>query len=144
MSVPTPIIGRNLQVLADELHLGPVEVRGLQHGEPLTLAVAGDPVTVGIDLKTKTGIRFCSGDEQKWKEQSKREWDKYTFGVYGCWMMDDDGNLDTFPRRNTPRNCGASRRKAANATVQRRRSTSKTLTSGEYGTTSILSRRGAY
>ena len=97
MSVPTPIIGRNLQVLADELHLGPVEVRGLQHGEPLTLAVAGDPVTVGIDLQTKTGIRFCSGDEQKWKEQSKREWDKYTFGVYGCWMMDDDGNLDYVP-----------------------------------------------
>lgn len=97
MSVPTPIIGRNLQVLADELHLGPVEVKGLQHGEPLTLAVAGEPVTVGIDLQTKTGIRFCSGDEQKWKEQTKREWDKYTFGCYGCWMMDGDGNLDYVP-----------------------------------------------
>ena len=97
MSVPTPIIGRNLQVLDEELHLGPVEVRGLQHGEPLTLAVAGEPVTVGIDLQTKTGIRFCSGDEQKWKEQNKREWDKYTFGVYGCWMMDGDGNLDYVP-----------------------------------------------
>ncbi len=97
MSVPTPIIGRNLQVLADELHLGPTEVNGLQRGEPLTLAVGNEPVTVGIDLQTKTGIRFCSGDEQKWKEQTKREWDKYTFGVYGCWIMGDDGNLDYVP-----------------------------------------------
>ena len=61
------------------------------------LIVDDEPVTVGIDLHDKTGIRFCSGDSQKWKEQPKREWDKYTFGVYGCWVMDDDGNLDYVP-----------------------------------------------
>ncbi len=94
MYVPTPIIGRNLQVLAEELRLGAVEVNGMQHGEPLTLVVDNQPVTAGIDLSTKTGIRFCSGDSQRWHEQSKREWDKYTFGCYGCWVMDDDGNLD--------------------------------------------------
>ena len=93
----TPIIGRNLQVLAEIMHLGPVEVNGMQNGEPLTLVVDDEPVTVGIDLHDKTGIRFCSGDSQKWKEQPKREWDKYTFGVYGCWVMDDDGNLDYVP-----------------------------------------------
>ena len=86
MYVPTPIIGRNLQVLAEIMHLGPVEVNGMQNGEPLTLVVDDEPVTVGIDLHDKTGIRFCSGDSQKWKEQPKREWDKYTFGVYGCWV----------------------------------------------------------
>ena len=75
MYVPTPIIGRNLQVLAEELHLGATEVNGMQHGDPLTLVV----------------------DEQRWREQSKREWDKYTFGCYGCWVMDDDGNLDYVP-----------------------------------------------
>ena len=84
-------------MLAEELHLGTVEIKGLQHGEPMTLAVEGDPVTVGIDLKSRTGIRFCPGDEQKWKEQTKHEWDKYTFGCYGCWVMDDDGNLDYVP-----------------------------------------------
>ena len=31
------------------------------------------------------------------KEGPKREWDKYTFGCYGCWVMDDDGNLDYVP-----------------------------------------------
>ena len=39
MYVPTPIIGRNLQVLAEIMHLGPVEVNGMQNGEPLTLVV---------------------------------------------------------------------------------------------------------
>lgn len=97
MYVPTPIIGRNLQVLAEELHLGATEINGMQHGGPLTLAVDDEAVTVGIDLHSKTGIRFCSGDEQKWREQSKREWDKYTFGCYGCWVMDGDGNLDYVP-----------------------------------------------
>ena len=97
MYVPTPIIARNLKVLAEVMYLGTVEVNGMQHGEPLTVAVDGEPVTVGIDLHNKTGIRFCAGDAQKWKEQPKREWDKYTFGCYGCWVMDDDGNLDYVP-----------------------------------------------
>ena len=97
MYVPTPIIARNLKVLAEVMHFGTVEVNGMQHGEPLTVAVDGEPVTVGIDLHNKTGIRFCAGDAQKWKEQPKREWDKYTFGCYGCWVMDDDGNLDYVP-----------------------------------------------
>lgn len=97
MYVPTPIIARNLQVLAEELHLGAVEVNGMQHGDPLTLVVDNDPVTVGIDLHAKTGIRFCPGDEQLWRGQAKREWDKYTFGCYGCWVMGDDGNLDYVP-----------------------------------------------
>ena len=94
MSVPTPIIGRNLQVLAEELHMGTAEINGMQHGDPLTMVVDDEPVTVGIDLHAATGIRFYAGDEQKWREQSKREWDKYTFGVYGCWVMDDEGNLN--------------------------------------------------
>lgn len=97
MYVPTPIIARNLKVLAEVMHFGTVEVNGMQHGEPLTVAVDGEPVTVGIDLHNKTGIRFCAGDAQKWKEHPKREWDKYTFGCYGCWVMDDDGNLDYVP-----------------------------------------------
>ena len=65
MYVPTPIIARNLKVLAEVMHFGTVEVNGMQHGEPLTVAVDGEPVTVGIDLHNKTGIRFCAGAAQK-------------------------------------------------------------------------------
>lgn len=97
MYVPTPIIARNLKVLAEVMHLGAVEVNGMQNGDPLTAVVDDEPVTVGIDLHSKTGIRFCAGDSQQWREQPKREWDKYTFGCYGCWVMDDDGNLGYVP-----------------------------------------------
>ena len=51
---------------------------------------------VQIDAETKQVmyVPICSGDAQQWRNQPKREWDKYTFGCYGCWVMDDDGNLD--------------------------------------------------
>ena len=44
-----------------------------------------------------SSVYSSSGDSQKWKENTKREWDKYTFGCYGCWVMGDDGNLDYVP-----------------------------------------------
>lgn len=97
MSVPTPVIGRNMEVLKDELRLSPEELNVMQKGEPLTLIMEDEQVTVGIDLNDKTGIRINQGDSQKWKENTKREWDKYTFGCYGCWVMDDNGNLDYVP-----------------------------------------------
>ena len=97
MSAPTQVIVRNLQVLAEELKLSNAEIKVMQHGEPLTFVMEDEPVTVGIDLNEKNGIRFSQGDSQKWNEHTKREWDKYTFGCYGCWMMDDDGNLDYIP-----------------------------------------------
>ena len=70
MNVPTPVIGRNLQVLSEELGLGSAEIKTMQNGQPL------------------------QGDEQQWKERGKREWDKFTFGCYGCWVTDDEGNHD--------------------------------------------------
>lgn len=97
MAVPTPVIGRNLQVLSDELSLGGTELKSIQNGEALTFAVEDEPVTVGIDLKSDTGIRFANGDGEQWLKEGKREWDKYTFGIYGCWVMDVDGNLDYVP-----------------------------------------------
>lgn len=97
MSVPTQVIARNLQVMAEELKLSNAEIKVMQQGEPLTFVMQDEPVTVGISLHEKDGIRFCQGDAKKWNEQTKREWDKYTFGCYGCWMMDDDGNLDYIP-----------------------------------------------
>ena len=97
MSVSTQVIARNLQVMAEELKLSNAEIKVMQQGEPLTFVMQDEPVTVGISLHDKDGIRFCQGDTKKWSEQTKREWDKYTFGCYGCWMMDDDGNLDYIP-----------------------------------------------
>ncbi len=98
MSVPSPVLGRNLQVLADEAQLSGAEMNVIQHGEPLTILIDDSEVTVGIDLlNSKTGIRIEDGDSQKWKDSAKREWDKYTFGVYGCWVADDNGDMSYVP-----------------------------------------------
>ena len=113
MAVPTPVIGRNLQVLSDELSLGGTELKSIQNGEALTFAVEDEPVTVGIDLKSDTGIRFANGDGEQWRREGKREWDKYTFGIYGCWVMDDDGNLDYVPEEEYTEELWNEQKKAA-------------------------------
>lgn len=97
MRVPTPVIGRNLYVLKDEIGLSSAELMVMQRGEPLTLIMNDEQITVGIDLHAPTGIRMEEGDSRKWEENAKREWDKYTFGCYGCWVMGDDGVLDYVP-----------------------------------------------
>ena len=113
MAVPTPVIGRNLQVLSDELCLGGTELKSIQNGEALTFAVEDEPVTVGIDLKSDTGIRFTNGDGEQWRKEGKREWDKYTFGIYGCWVMDVDGNLDYVPEEEYTEELWNEQKKAA-------------------------------
>lgn len=97
MAVPSPVIGKNIQVVSDELSLGSSEIQTIQKGDPLTFISDDQMVTVGIDLHSQVGLRFAGGDGQKWKEEGKREWDKYTFGCYGCWIMDDNGCLSYVP-----------------------------------------------
>ena len=94
LSVPTPVIGRNLQYMADMLHLSNAEVTCLRNGDPLTVAEEDEVMTIGIDLTEPTGIRICSGDEREWKDRRKQICEKYNFGCFGCWVMDEEGNLD--------------------------------------------------
>lgn len=94
LSVPTPIIGHNLQCLSDHFNLSSAELNCLENGEPLTLIESDDMLTIGIDLNEPTGVRICFGDEHLWRERSKKGWKKYNFGCFGCWVMDEQGNLD--------------------------------------------------
>lgn len=93
LSVPTPVIGRNLQIVADEFHLSNAEINCLRAGEPLTVADGDDLMTIGIDLTEPSGLLVCAGDSVQWKKASKKEWEKYNFGCFGCWTTDETGNL---------------------------------------------------
>ena len=64
LSVTTPVIGRNLQYVMDDLHLTGAEIQKIQNGEVLTIDLNDELVSVGIDLNSKTGIRYAAGDEQ--------------------------------------------------------------------------------
>ena len=81
LSAPVQVIARNLQFISEDIHLSEAEFNNLQNGE-------------GIDLNNRTGVRVSSGDAKMWSEQRTRDWDKFTFGIYGCWVMGEDGNLD--------------------------------------------------
>lgn len=96
-SVPTPVIGRNIQYVSDRYHLTGMEMQKMQNGDILTIIEDDDEISIGIDLNSNTGIRFAAGNENVWKRESKRDWDKFNFGVFGCWMMGEDGNLDYVP-----------------------------------------------
>lgn len=93
LSVPTPVIGNNLQIVTDRFHLSTPELSCLRNGDLLTLSVEDNPVTIGIDLNDECGVRVVAGGEDEWRRQSMREWDKYTFGINGCWISDDEGNM---------------------------------------------------
>ena len=95
--IPTPVIGRNLQVIAYEFHLSNAELNCLRNGNPLTILADDDTITVGVDLNEPTGIRICAGDEREWSAEVKKDWEKYNYGCFGCWTMDEEGNLDYTP-----------------------------------------------
>lgn len=95
--IPTPVIGRNLQVIAYEFHLSNAELNCLRNGNPLTILADDDTITVGVDLNEPTGIRICAGDERKWSAEVKKDWEKYNYGCFGCWTMNEEGNLDYTP-----------------------------------------------
>ena len=97
VSVPTPVIGNNLQVYAEQFNLTPAEVNCLKNGEPLTITEEDEQLTIGSDLSEAKGIRYCSGDALRWKQQSAQEMGAHTFGIFGCWVKDADGNLDYVP-----------------------------------------------
>lgn len=93
LAVPTAVIGRNLQTLVGEFGLTVAETNCIQNGEVLTIAQGDEPVSVGLDLNSPTGLRFEKGGEKRWKEGGVRQWNKYSVGVFGCWMMNDNGEL---------------------------------------------------
>ena len=50
-------------------------------------------MTNGINLNEPTGVLVCVGDGVQWKLEAKREWAKYNFGCFGCWVADGKGGL---------------------------------------------------
>ena len=55
LSVPTPVIGRNIQYVADRYHLTGAEMQKLQNGDILTIVEDDEEQTIGIDLNSNTG-----------------------------------------------------------------------------------------
>lgn len=101
LSAPTQVVERNIQTISGHLNLTPSESNSLSKGDVVTYVREDDePISIGIDLNDSAALRLENGDEKFWRAYGKREWDKYTFGAFGCWVMDDAGNLDYISEDN--------------------------------------------
>lgn len=99
LAIPSGVIGRNLHLIMNEFNLNETESNCIQNGKILTIDYEDEPISIGIDLTHPFGIRMQHGGEQKWKEKRAREWNKYNVGVFGCWIMDEDG-LEYIPEES--------------------------------------------
>ena len=92
--IPTPVIVRNLVGLIDTFQFDADDIRTVQSGEPVSFLIGDDKYTVGIDLTTKSGVKMLKADRAQWlSENGSDRMGKYSFGIYGCWVKDDSGDL---------------------------------------------------
>ena len=92
--VPTPVIGKNISHLMDVFELSSGEIQSIQNGDVVCINDEDEDVAIGIDLTEKSGIRLVLGTREKWlKEKGESTMGRYSFGIYGCWVKDSEGNL---------------------------------------------------
>lgn len=110
LSVPTPVIGRNIQYVADRYHLTGAEMQKLQNGDILTIVEDDEEQTIGIDLNSNTGIRFAASNELVWRREASVTGINSTSesSVVGQWTR--MAISTTSQKRTTPKKCGTNRR----------------------------------
>lgn len=97
MAVPVAVVDNNIRVIADELRLTPPEVNCLRNGKLLTTQYQDKMWTIGVSLREQPGIRVVCGDEDTWREDDRRDYGKFNFGLNGCWISNEEGGLDYVP-----------------------------------------------
>lgn len=96
MVAPKALVDKNLDVVGRNHRLEASEKQAVSNGHVLTMVQDGGQLSIGIDLSSKSAVRIAQGGEDDWFRAGKYDWEKYTFGAFGCWVMDEDGNLDYF------------------------------------------------
>ena len=92
--VPTPVIARNLSTLMDRFHLTSEQIQTIQDGQIVSFPLDEETISMGIDLQEKTGIKIVVGNKIKWEETLGEGLDRYNFGLFGCWTLQEDGSLE--------------------------------------------------
>lgn len=101
MTVPVDILKQNISILTRSYGLGKEDEEILEKGGVIEIKNKNHVVSAGIDLNDTTGIRIANGDIITWREDTMIEkMPKYNFGLYGCWMADDDNILTYIPEES--------------------------------------------
>lgn len=94
MAVPVAVINQNIKILTQSFDLDDEDQQILKNGDILEKDVNDYIVSVGIDLNEMAGIRIVDGDTTDWKRDAAADrLPKYNFGIFGCWMADDENVL---------------------------------------------------
>lgn len=94
MAVPVDIINQNISILQRSYGLVNDDREILEQGGVVEIKINDQVLSAGIDLNDSKGIRIANGDIVAWQEDTKTDrLPKYNFGLYGCWMADDDNVL---------------------------------------------------
>jgi len=94
MTVPVEIIKQNISILKRSFGLTDDDEDVLSYGGVVETKVNNIVISAGIDLNDNTGIRIANGGIIAWQEDTKTDrLPKYNFGLYGCWLADDDNIL---------------------------------------------------
>ena len=101
MAVPVEIIRQNISILSRSYGLDETDKANLEEGNVVEIKINENTVSVGIDLNEMTGLRIVNGNIVAWQEDMKADrLPKYNFGLYGCWMADDDNVLSYVTEEN--------------------------------------------
>lgn len=94
MAVPEAVIAQNISLLTRSFSISDDAREQLQNGGIIELEINHNILSIGIDLNEDTGIRVANGDILTWQEDAKADrLPKYNFGIYGCWVADDENVL---------------------------------------------------
>lgn len=99
ISVKSNLVDNNLSLLAHNMGMDENYIQELENGKVVTLEKDDQKLSVGLDLNEETGILSVNGDAQTWQKERDGilAFDKYNFGIYGCWTRDDKGMLSYVP-----------------------------------------------
>lgn len=95
MSVPVGVIKQNISLIERNFNISGKQSDDIGKGKIIQLAdERGNITSLGIDLQAITGLRAADGDALNWQRDAKADQlPEYSFGMYGCWKTDDNGNL---------------------------------------------------
>lgn len=98
---PTPLIGRNLNAIANEYDLTGDQLKSFWQGALVTIQEENEykeleDVTIGIDLFDDKGVVVIPGDADRYQNTIRHPMPMYNFGTDGCWV-NRDGYLHYVP-----------------------------------------------
>lgn len=91
MSCPRDVIERNLLQLKQEHGVSDESIALLNAGQPAVFQKDGAAVAFRIDLDDEVGVSMAKGEKVQKTEKDKLP--HYSFGIYGCWVNDENGGL---------------------------------------------------